>query len=192
MVACGGDSQLVTAGGYWALSSQEKEKVGRGLGLWGGGNLASSGEATSRNRTEENQSLPLSLMVLLTVPAHQEFFFQVFVFFSQSNMAFMQGLVMKRDKKPARVFRALLGGLDPPPAKACSWSGELKPLIRERFGQGQCESAGNGEQMNETERWGFQTGDRDTWSLFYPVSQYKILSGDKILRLPRQCLKISS
>lgn len=63
-------------------------------------------------------------------------FFPVFFFFSQSNMAFMQGLVMKRDKKPARVFRALLGGLDSPPAKARSRSRELKPLITECFGRG--------------------------------------------------------
>lgn len=97
--------------------------------------MASGGEATSRNRTEENQSLPLSLLVLLTVPAHQDFF-SSFFFFSQSNMAFMQGLVMKRDKKPARVFRALLGGLDSPPAKARSRSRELKPLITECFGRG--------------------------------------------------------
>lgn len=24
---------------------------------------------------------------------------------------------------------------------------------------------------DETDRWGFQVGDRDVWSLFYPVSQ---------------------
>lgn len=69
---------------------------------------------------------------------------------------------------------AWLPGLDPPPGKAAQWGWELKRLITRCLGQGQCEGgrgAGAGEQMNETERWGFLVGDRDAWSLLYPVSQ---------------------
>lgn len=38
MIAYGG---VLTARDYWALSSLEKEKISRGSGLWGGGNLSS-------------------------------------------------------------------------------------------------------------------------------------------------------
>lgn len=50
------------------------------MGLWGGGNLTSGAEATSRNRNETNQSFPLSFMVLLTAqPSSFCTLFSVFV-----------------------------------------------------------------------------------------------------------------
>lgn len=58
---------------------------------------------------------------------------------------------------------------------AASWkgrrhrSGKLKLQITEALGG---RLRGEEEQgRDETLSWGFQVGDRDTWSLFYPVSQ---------------------
>lgn len=91
---------------------------GQGVELSRGGRLTSGGEAASRRRTKEHHCPPHFLPLSWSFPQRLHTRLYFFCFVSQSDMVFMQGLVMKWDEKPERVFRTLLGGLEPPPGKA--------------------------------------------------------------------------